>query len=227
METLLQLHHLSYHYQDGNLRIDILKDCTYSFEQGKTYAIVGPSGCGKTRLLSLMGGLEAPCEGYVEYAGEDIKKKGLKRYRRDDLALIFQSHNLIHYMNAYQNMICAMNIAHLKEKHKKDKALKILAELGINEQEAKRDVRKLSGGQQQRVAIARTIAKNAQVILADEPTGSLDNHTRQSIIENFIALAHCNHRLVIVATHDQEFASQMDVCLKIEDGMLVECMNKA
>lgn len=227
METLLQLHHLSYHYQDGNLRIDILKDCTYSFEQGKTYAIVGPSGCGKTTLLSLMGGLEAPCDGYVEYAGENIGKKGFNKYRRDDMALIFQSYNLIGYMNAYQNIVCAMDIAHMKEPHKKEKALKILEKLGISEQEAKRDIRKLSGGQQQRVAIARAMAKNAQVILADEPTGNLDYHTAQSIIRNFIDLAHQDHRLVIVVTHDQNFASQMDVCLKIEDGMLVEYMNKA
>lgn len=222
METLLQLHHLSYHYQDGNLRIDILKDCVYSFELGKTYAIVGPSGCGKTTLLSLMGGLEAPCEGYVEYAGEDIKKKGLKRYRRDDLALIFRSYNLINYMNAYQNMICAMDIAHIKEPNKKERALKILGKLGIHEQEAKRDIRKLSGGQQQRVAIARAIAKNAQVILADEPTGNLDYATGQTIIQNFIELAHQDQRIVIAVTHDQDFARQMDVCLKIEDGKLVE-----
>ena len=227
METLLQLHHLSYHYQDGNLRIDILKDCTYSFEQGKTYAIVGPSGCGKTTLLSLMGGLEAPCDGYVEYAGENIAKKGCNKYRRDDIALIFQSYNLISYMNAYQNIVCAMDIAHIKEPHKKEKALKILEKLGISEQEAKRDICKLSGGQQQRVAIARAIAKNAQVILADEPTGNLDYHTAKSIIQNFIDLAHQDHRLVIAVTHDQDFASQMDVCLKIEDGMLVEYMTKA
>ena len=100
--------------------------------------------------------------------------------------------------------------------------MKILGRLGIHEQEAKRDIRKLSGGQQQRVAIARAIAKNAQVILADEPTGNLDYATGQTIIQNFIELAHQDQRIVIVVTHDQEFARQMDVCLKIEDGKLVE-----
>lgn len=222
MDALFQLHHLSYHYQDGGLRVDILKDCEYSFEKGKTYAIIGPSGCGKTTLLSLMGGLEAPCDGYVEYDGENIEKKGFNNYQRYDIALIFQSYNLINYMNAYQNIVCAMDIAHIKEPNKKERALKILGRLGIHEQEAKRDIRKLSGGQQQRVAIARAIAKNAQVILADEPTGNLDYATGQTIIQNFIELAHQDQRIVIAVTHDQGFARQMDVCLKIEDGKLVE-----
>ena len=225
-------------HPQGDIKIDslqfsyvpekpLIEDFHLDVKAGQTIAIVGPTGCGKTTLLSLMGGLEAPCDGYVEYAGENIGKKGFNNYRRYDIALIFQSYNLINYMNAYQNIVCAMDIAHIKEPNKKERALKILGKLGIHEQEAKRDIRKLSGGQQQRVAIARAMAKNAQVILADEPTGNLDNHTAQSIIQNFIDLAHQDHRLVIVVTHDQNFASQMDVCLKIEDGMLVEYMNKA
>ena len=130
--------------------------------------------------------------------------------------------NLITYMNALQNVMSAMEISHIKVPDKKKYAMDILKDLGLNEDECKRDIRKLSGGQQQRVAIARAIAKDVDLILCDEPTGNLDEETSQGIIETFVRLAHEKNKCVIVVTHSKEFASCLDVQLKIHQGQFIE-----
>ena len=184
--VILTFEHVDYYYQDGSRQVNILKDANYSFEKGKTYAIVGASGSGKTTSLVLAGGLDKPKEGHILYKGEDIAKIGFTKYRCLDVSIVFQSYNLITYMNAVQNVVNAMDIAHIKVPHKNQYALNILKELGLSEEECKRDVRKLSGGQQQRVAIARAMAKDVDLILCDEPTGNLDPETSQGIIQTFM-----------------------------------------
>lgn len=220
MDTVLTFEKVSYHYQDGSKRVNILKDANFTFEKGKTYAIVGASGSGKTTALSLASGLDKPKEGRVLYNGQDIVKRGLTNYRRHDIAIVFQSYNLIMYMNAIQNVVCAMDIAHMKMKNKQKYALSILKELGLSEEECQRDIRKLSGGQQQRVAIARAIAKDVDFILCDEPTGNLDEETTRGIIQIFVDLAHQQNKCVIVVTHSKELAACMDVQLKIDNQQL-------
>lgn len=220
MDTVLTFEKVSYHYQDGSKRVNILKDANFIFEKGKTYAIVGASGSGKTTALSLASGLDKPKEGRVLYNGQDIVKRGLTNYRRHDIAIVFQSYNLIMYMNAIQNVVCAMDIAHMKMKNKQKYALSILKELGLSEEECQRDIRKLSGGQQQRVAIARAIAKDVDFILCDEPTGNLDEKTTRGIIQIFVDLAHQQNKCVIVVTHSKELAACMDVQLKIDNQQL-------
>lgn len=138
------------------------------------------------------------------------------------LCFMFQSYNLIHYLNAYQNVENAVNIAKMKIKNKKDYIFTILENLGLTKDECCRDIRKLSGGQQQRVAIARAMAKNVDLILCDEPTGNLDEKTSDSIIQTFIDLAHQKNKCIIVVTHSKQFADKMDVQLKIKEGKLVE-----
>lgn len=223
--SLLQFDEVSYYYQDGAKRVDILKQANYSFEKGKTYAIVGASGSGKTTSLSLAGGLDSPKEGQILYEGESIKKIGLNKYRRKNVSIVFQSYNLITYMNAYQNVVNAMDISHIQVENKKQKALDILQSLGLNKDESKRDIRKLSGGQQQRIAIARAIAKDVDLILCDEPTGNLDRDTSTGIINTFIALAHDQNKCVIIVTHDLELARQMDYAISISDGQFVEAVS--
>lgn len=220
MDTVLTFEKVSYHYQDGSKIVNILKDANFIFEKGKTYAIVGASGSGKTTALSLAGGLDKPKEGRVLYNGQDIVKRGLTNYRRHDIAIVFQAYNLIMYMNAIQNVVCAMDIAHMKMKNKQKYALSILKELGLSEEECQRDIRKLSGGQQQRVAIARAIAKDVDFILCDEPTGNLDEKTTRGIIQIFVDLAHQQNKCVIVVTHSKELAACMDVQLKIDNQQL-------
>lgn len=219
-EIVLTFDNVSYYYKDGVKQVNILKETSYDFQQGKTYAIVGASGSGKTTSLVLAGGLDKPKSGKVLFKGEDIQKIGLIQYRRNDISIVFQSYNLIHYMNAYQNVENAMNIAGMKVKNKKEYIMNILTKLGLSSEECKRDIRKLSGGQQQRVAIARAIARNVDLILCDEPTGNLDEQTSQGIIQTFIDLAHNENKCVIVVTHSKEFADQMDVQLKINHGKL-------
>jgi len=219
-EIVLTLDHISYYYKDGSRQVNILKDAYFEFEKGKTYAIVGASGSGKTTSLVLAGGLDSPKSGKVLYKGEDIEKIGLTKYRRDFVSIVFQSYNLISYMNAIQNVTNAMHISRIKTDDPKTYALNILKELGLNEDECKRDIRKLSGGQQQRIAIARAMAKEVDLILCDEPTGNLDEQTSEGIIETFVKLAHEKNKCVIVVTHSKKFASCLDVQLKIKEGKL-------
>ena len=219
-EIVLSFDKVSYFYRDGNRQVNILKDASYNFEKGKIYAIVGASGSGKTTSLVLAGGLDSPKGGRILYKGKDIADIGLTEYRRKNVSMVFQSYNLIYYMNAMQNVVSAMDISKVKCDNKNARALEILGSLGLSEEESKRDIRKLSGGQQQRIAIARAIAKDVDLILCDEPTGNLDEETSKGIIDTFIELAHTYNKCVIVVTHSPLFASRLDVQLKISKGKL-------
>ena len=217
---ILSFKDVCYYYQDGSRQVHILKNANYQFEKGKAYAIVGASGSGKTTSLVLAGGLDNPRSGTVLYNNKDIQEIGLTKYRRHHVSIVFQSYNLIHYMNAYQNVMSALDISHIQKENKKDYVNNILKELGLNEDEISRDIRKLSGGQQQRIAIARAIAKDVDLILCDEPTGNLDQETSKTIIDIFIKLAHEKNKCVIVVTHSKEFASCLDIQLRIHKGQL-------
>ncbi len=219
-DIILSFDKVCYYYKDGNKQVNILKDATYHFEKGKSYAIIGASGSGKTTSLVLAGGLDSPKSGRILYKGKDIAKIGLTKYRKNHVSIVFQSYNLITYMNSIQNVMNAMDIAHIHTSNKKALAIELLKELGLNEDESKRDIRKLSGGQQQRVAIARAMAKDVDLILCDEPTGNLDEETSKGIIDTFVQLAHEKNKCVIVVTHSKEFAMCLDVQLKICQGQL-------
>lgn len=219
-EIVLSFENVCYHYKDGSSQVNILKNASYQFEKGKTYAIVGASGSGKTTSLVLAGGLDSPNAGHILYKGIDIEKIGLTKYRKNNVSIVFQSYNLITYMNAVQNVINAMEISGIIVPNKKEYALNILKELGLSEDESQRDIRKLSGGQQQRIAIARAMAKDVDLILCDEPTGNLDEETSRGIIQTFMNLAHQKNKCVIVVTHSKDFAACLDIQLKIHQGQL-------
>ena len=222
METILEFEDVSYHYLDGSSNVTILDKANYSFQKGKIYAIVGASGSGKTTTIILAGGLDKPKSGKVFFKGTDTAKIGLNKYRRNNISIVFQSYNLIHYMNAYENVVNAIEIAGVKIPNKKEYCLKILNDLGLSKEQCLRDIRKLSGGQQQRVAIARAIAKDVDLILADEPTGNLNEKNSREILKAFIELAHNNNKCVIIVTHSPSLAKKCDVQLKINDGQIVE-----
>ena len=219
-EIVLSFENVCYHYKDGSRQVNILKNASYQFEKGKIYAIVGASGSGKTTSLVLAGGLDRPKAGHILYKGIDIEKIGLTKYRKNNVSIVFQSYNLITYMNAVQNVINAMEISGIIVPNKKEYALNILKELGLSEDESQRDIRKLSGGQQQRIAIARAMAKDVDLILCDEPTGNLDEETSRGIIQTFMNLAHQKNKCVIVVTHSKDFAACLDIQLKIHQGQL-------
>ena len=222
MESLLEFKNVSYSYPDGQDDRPVLKDTSYSFEKGKVYAIVGSSGSGKTTTLALASGLDSPQEGKILYKQEDISQIGLTKYRKEKMTIVFQSYNLIYYMNALDNVMLALDIAHKKIKNKKEYCLQILDQLGISKDMALRDVRKLSGGQQQRVAIARAIVKDTDLILADEPTGNLDEDNALEVMKLFIELAHQENKCVIIVSHSLTLASMCDQQLKIKNEKLID-----
>lgn len=172
------------------------------------YAVLGPSGSGKTTLLSLLGGLDTPTQGEVLFDGENITAKGLEYHRRNHISLIFQSYNLIDYMTPIENVQLTA----------KQDAASVLERLGLKKDEISRNVLRLSGGQQQRAAIARALASDAPVILADEPTGNLDEAAAREITAVLRESAHTFGKCVVVVTHSGEVAKQADVVLEIRSG---------
>ena len=221
MATLLKLENINYSYVDGGMKRQILKDCSYDFEEGKFYTILGPSGSGKTTLLSIIAGLDNPESGTFYYEGEDIKKIGLQKYRRNKMAIVFQQYNLISYLTAMENVLLAMTETDNPiPKNKKGVAYALLEKFGIVQTKADRLITKLSGGEQQRVAIARAIASNVDLIFADEPTGNLDTATEEEIIRIFKMLTEDFGKTVIVVTHSDAVSKLSDLRVKLEDGQL-------
>lgn len=205
--NIMELKNVQYTYDNKK---KVLKNINAQMELGKMYAILGPSGCGKTTLLSLLGGLDSPTSGQILYQGEDIEKTGLASHRRNHVAFIFQSYNLIDYLTPMENVALTSKLP----------PFPILEQLGLTKEEAKRNVLKLSGGQQQRVAIARALASNAQVILADEPTGNLDEDTAIEITDILKDSAHKSGRCVVIVTHSNELAKEADVLFRLRKGEL-------
>ena len=207
--SIMEIRNIRYSYDDKR---NVLKNLNAELEAGKMYAILGASGCGKTTLLSLLGGLDSPQSGQILYNGEDIEKTGLAAHRKNHVAFIFQSYNLIDYLTPRENVALTS----------KEPPMPVLERMGLTEEESRRNVLKLSGGQQQRVAIARALASDASVILADEPTGNLDEDTANEIISIFQKLAHEQEKCVVVVTHSRELAEQADVVLRLKKGKIAD-----
>ena len=203
----MEVKNVGYTYDN---RRKVLRGINVQMEQGKLYAILGPSGCGKTTLLSLIGGLDSPTSGQILFEDQDIAKTGLSDHRKNHVSFIFQAYNLIDYLNPKENVALTSKLP----------PLPILERLGLTKEEAKRNVLKLSGGQQQRVAIARALASEAPVILADEPTGNLDEDTARDITEILKESAHKMNKCVVVVTHSNELAKQADVICRLKRGEL-------
>lgn len=219
--AILEAKNVNYYYQDGDQRRYILKDTTVSFEKGKFYTILGQSGSGKTTFLSLISALDQPKEGEILYNNENIKQIGYEKYRRNDIGIIFQSYNLVPYLTAAENVLVPMSITdNALPTDVKTVAYNLLDYIGLGQSKADRLVTKLSGGEQQRVAIARALATNVEIILADEPTGNLDEEMEQEIVEIFKKLAHEHDKCVIVVTHSNEIAQQSDQTFYLSKGNL-------
>jgi putative ABC transport system ATP-binding protein len=218
--TLLELNNVSYWYKHEKKRHDILKNINVSFERGIFYTIVGPSGSGKTTFLALASALDVPKEGSIIYEGKEIKKIGLTKFRSKYVSIVFQSYNLLPYMTALQNVITGIEIKGTKQKNKKEFALQMLERVGISSEQARQKVLTLSGGQQQRVSIARALCSDTNLIVADEPTGNLDENTAQEIVDLLQSLAHNEGKCVIVVTHDQTIASKSDRVVELSKGNL-------
>jgi hypothetical protein len=206
---ILEIKNLTYSYKDSKEKV--LANVNESFEEGKFYAIIGKSGSGKSTLLSLLAGLDEPGSGKILFNGENIQETGYTNHRKNNISLVFQNYNLIDYLSPLENIRLVNNQAQQD----------ILLELGLSEHQIKRNVMKLSGGQQQRVAIARALVSSAPVILADEPTGNLDENTASEIIEILKKLAKERNKCVIVVTHSKEVARAADIVFELKNKKLI------
>lgn len=213
---ILRLENVGYRYKDAPKDKFVFKNIYYKFEQGKVYAIKGKSGSGKTTLLSLITGLEKCTEGEIIYDGEELKKRNLNKYRNTDIGIVFQSYNLLPRLTAIENIILSMDISKVKVKNKKQKALQLMNNVGLSEEHAKRRILKLSGGEQQRIAIARSLAYNPKIIIADEPTGNLDKETESEILNIFIDLAKKENKCIIIVTHSQNVCDKADIIYELK-----------
>ncbi len=207
--SVLEMNNIRYSYDNKR---NVLNCINMALDEGKMYAILGQSGCGKTTLLSLLGGLDSPADGQVLYDGQDIEKLGLANHRKNNVAFIFQSYNLIDYLTPKENVALTAKLS----------PQPILERVGLTEEECKRNVLKLSGGQQQRVAIARALASDTKVILADEPTGNLDEDTAAEIISILKECAHEMNKCVIIVTHSNDLAKQADTIFRLKKGKLIQ-----
>lgn len=213
---MLEIKSLGYWYQTPDE--SLFSDVNLKFEAGKTYAIIGASGAGKTTFLSLLAGLDQPKTGEILLDGQALTKIGLTAYRRHQVTTVFQSYNLLPYMSPINNLLTALAITESQHKGDTAYAKQQLHQLGLTEDQMKQNVQHLSGGQQQRVAIARSMCCDAQLVVADEPTGNLDEANTAAIIELFQKIAHEQHKCVIIVTHETDVAAACDQTLKLSKG---------
>ncbi|MBM7613864.1 ABC transporter ATP-binding protein [Alkaliphilus hydrothermalis] len=213
--NIIELKKITKKYESNTKSQVILEDLSFSFELGLTTTILGSSGCGKTTLLNLLGGIDSEFEGEILFNGEPIQD--FDKYRRENISFIFQDLNLISHHNLIKNITIGLtNDVEDKEK----KALELLDRVGLLEHADKKP-HQLSGGERQRVAIARALARETDVLLCDEPTGSLDEETKFEIMDLIVDIF--KHKTIIIITHDDELAEKYsDVILKIENKKLEE-----
>lgn len=220
-DNFLEMKDITYQYGKGEDANSILDGVNYTFCSGNMYAILGKSGAGKSTTLALLGALDYPATGAVLYNGRDIKDIGYEAYRRNIVSIIFQDYNLLPYLNGYENIALAMETAKGKGACK-DKIDNYLKAVGIEKKTAERNVRRISGGEQQRIAIARALAMDSKIILADEPTGNLDAETSKDIIDILYQTASEQGKCVIAVTHTLELAQRADVVLRIEEQKIAK-----
>lgn len=209
----LRTHNIGYWYTN-NPDDYLLKDVNLTFEKGKVYSILGQSGSGKTPFLSLLAGLDRPKAGEIYLEDNDINKSGLTNYRKNSVSTIFQAYNLMTYMTARQNVPTALEISNKPVDNAKIEELFEL--VGIPKETIEKPVRQLSGGQQQRVAIVRALATEHDLIIADEPTGNLDEETTQDIVNIFKDIAHKQNKTVIIVTNETAVAQETDITFELK-----------
>jgi putative ABC transport system permease protein len=221
---LLELTNVKKDYKMGNNNIfKALKGLSISFDNGELVSIIGESGSGKSTLMNLIGGLDSDFKGSIKVNGKDINKfseKQLDRYRKNKIGFVFQSFNLISHLSILDNITIAMTLSNVGTKEKVRRAKDILNEVGLKEHIHKKP-NQLSGGQKQRVAIARALINDPDIILADEPTGSLDSETSKQILDIIQKIAN-KGKLVIMVTHSEKVASISSRIVKISDGLITE-----
>lgn len=220
--SILTLQSVRYSYSNKYQTVEALKNVNCEFQQGLIYAIVGKSGSGKSTMLSLMAGLDLPNEGDVLFRGTSTRTLNLDTFRRNDVAMIYQSFRLFPLLTALENVMYPMELHGIRPREAKKRAEEYIRSVDLTDTVFNRFPSMLSGGEQQRVAIARALAMDTNLMLADEPTGNLDSPTARNIIALLARLAHERNYCVVVVTHDLEVLDMMDVTYQMRDGLLVK-----
>ncbi len=213
---------ISKNYQDGEQVIEVLKNVSLEVAQGEFVAIVGPSGAGKSTFLSIAGALLSPTEGEIAIGGKvlnNLTSKDLTKVRLDKVGFIFQGANLIPYLNVRDQLLVIAELSGEKGRAAKDKADALLKELGLTARQNNYP-ESLSGGEKQRVAIARALMNDPDIILADEPTASLDANRGHKVVQMIADEVKRKNKAAIMVTHDERVLDLVDRVIRIEDGFL-------
>jgi lipoprotein-releasing system ATP-binding protein len=220
MNDVLRVEDLRRSFTQGDVRIDVLRGVDLAIAPGEIVALLGPSGSGKSTLLQAVGLLEGGFQGRILIDGESCEKLSAAertRVRREKLGFVYQFHHLLPDFNATENVVLPQLIQGRPTALARDRAAQLLSDLGLGQRLDHRPSQ-LSGGEQQRVAVARALANEPVLILADEPTGNLDEATAQRVLAEFLRLVRANGRAALVATHNQELAKAMDRVVTLHEG---------
>lgn len=218
--AIIEFKDVSYRYSSKFVQVEAVKQVNCAFEEGKVYAIVGKSGSGKSTLLSLLAGLDLPTSGEVWFEGKPTSSMDLAKYRRECAAMIYQSFRLFPLLTVTENITFPMELRGYTGKKANDRAMELITRMSLPESVRDRFPNMLSGGEQQRVGIARAMSMDTRLLLADEPTGNLDEENSRNIIDILVDLAHTDGYCVIIATHDLSILPKMDVVFHMGSGEL-------
>lgn len=222
MNNVLELIDVKRKFVQGDVTIEVLRGIDLNIGKGELVALLGPSGSGKSTMLQAIGLLEGGFSGSIKLDGEEVSAAGVDRQteiRRQKLGFVYQFHHLLPDFDALENVILPQLIADVAPDLAQERATYLLTQLGLSERLQHRPS-KLSGGEQQRVAVARALANRPKLVLADEPTGNLDEHTADIVLAEFMALVREEGSSAIVATHNERLAAKMDRIVRLHDGKL-------
>ena len=222
-DILIRTKKLSKYYAVGDETIKALDDVNLEIERGQIVAILGTSGSGKSTLLNMLAGLERPTKGEVQigkFRIDELSEAQLTKFRQRYTGFIFQAYNLLPTLTALENVAFPLCFRGVDKQVREKKAFEMLKLVGI-EKRYKHKPAEMSGGQQQRVGIARALVTDPSIIFADEPTGNLDSHTTQEVMELIRNIVDTRHNTVIMVTHDKSVAEYADIIVNISDGKVV------
>lgn len=222
---MLSVKNLTKTFEATHGPVHALDSVTFRVETGEFASIIGKSGSGKSTLLSMLGALDTPTSGQILVDEIDIAKLPAHQqtqYRARKIGFVFQHYNLIPNLSALENVMLALEFGGVRAIHeRRERAGRLLTEVGLTEEEQLRKPPRLSGGQQQRVSIARALANNPSVILADEPTGNLDSETGKKIFDLLHSLSRSENTTIVAVTHDLDIAGKTDRTFTLKDGKIV------